>query len=214
MIVISFVFFTRYIIMFFLSVVTYYASTISSLTYKNLFVSLVLLAFMTITIIFYGSGILALGFELWLRDELGLRRLIRVKDLPESMKHFDMDYIHHERSHKDEHHGTKKEAIRQYVLKEIRRGHKFSTIILHLVQVGWSPQAIEHGLSGLEKEEEFMAALAKPRHKSAKSIADLALHIERELEKGKRLQHLIKEAMSLGWTDADLMDAIIILGKE
>jgi hypothetical protein len=210
-IVVSFAFFFRYIALFFTSVVTFYASTIFTLTQKDIFISIILLVFMTMTIIFYGVGMLALLFELWLRNELGLRRIIRKKELPEWMKHFDMGYIHHEKSHKEDEHGKKHEKIRDYVLEEMRRGHSFSTILLHLIKVGWSAKAIDDSLHELKGNEEFKKYLAKQENISTKAVASLGFDIQKKLNKGMHLKDIIKKVKNAGWSDAYLLDALLII---
>jgi riboflavin transporter FmnP len=211
MIVASFGFFFTYIFMFFRSVITYYASTITALTNSNILISAMLLLFMTLTILFYILGVGALLFELWLRNELGLRKIIPVKELPESIKHFDMSYIHHESRHDEKKHGKKFDMLKEYILKEMRRGHGFSVILKHILHVGWSLETVEDALRQLEKNAEFKMFSANMEHKHRLQTDQLAEYIEREMIRKIPFHKTLKMIKKFGWTDADLIDALVLI---
>jgi hypothetical protein len=208
----AFVFFFHYIIFFFESIVIFYTYTIKmTILSYNFFISFILLTFMALTILFYGFGTISMVFELWMRNELSLRKILRIKNLPEWAKHFDMQLLHHESAHKEEKHGKKYELLKDYILREMRRDHNFSTILLHIKKVGWSYKVIERTLAELSTSREFIEITKGMKHKSVKSIELLASYIQMELEKGVKLEKILKAIPKRGWTDMDLIDALINL---
>ncbi|MBN2111815.1 hypothetical protein JW707_01820 [Candidatus Woesearchaeota archaeon] len=208
----AFVLFFHYIIFFFESIVVFYTYTIKMtvLSY-NYFISFILLTFMALTILFYGFGTLSLLFELWLRNELQLRRILMIKKTPEWAKHFDMELLHHESAHEEDKHGKKYEMLKVYITREMERGHNFSTILMHIKKVGWSYKVIEKALAELSTSREFNQLTKGRKHKNSKSIAMLANYIQAELEKGVRLEKILKAIPGRGWNDTDLIDALISL---
>ena len=166
---------------------------------------------MTLTILFYIVGVGALIFELWLRNELGLRKIVPMKELPESIKHFDMGYIHHESKHVEKHHGKKFEMLKEYILNEMRRGHNFYSILRHIVHVGWSLETIEDALRELEKNKEFVQFSEMLEHKHRIKTDQLAEYIRRERIRKIPFHKTLRLIKKHGWTDADLIDALVLI---
>ncbi len=210
-IIASFAFFFNYIFIFFTSVISFYSSTISLNGEANPFISLSLLVFMAVTILFYGAGLFGLMFELWLRNELGIRSLFGVKELPEWMHHFDMAYLHHEKAHDESVHGEKIELLKNYITTEVRRGFRISIILKHISKVGWSEKSIGEAMREAKEDADYRKIMSSKKHKSSREIAVLASYIEKESAKNVLLYRLIPAIIRKGWNDEDIADAIILV---
>jgi len=187
----SFGFFAYYIYLFFKNTVIYYLATIKELVNSNMTISIYLVIFLVINILFYSVGMLSLFVELYLRRELWFEKY-RIAFVDFFIRHHHMPHIHHYEAHKHELHGEEKAFLKTYIYDGLLEGHSAIHIAEHLVEHGWGVDAVRKAVAGNKKLSTKLNDLVY-YHKHIRKIKGL----EKILKKNKRLSRKEQEELVL-----------------
>jgi len=156
----SILFFVYYIYLFFGNTATYYVTSIQTLVQENLFITVYLVLFFIINIIFYLSGVYGLFVELYLRGEIWFDKH-KIKHIEKLKQHHRFAFIHHEESHKVDIHGDKHHHIEEYIKTHLMEGEQLHTIVEHLIKSGWNHALVYSAKKAVIKDRVIMHVAKK-----------------------------------------------------
>jgi hypothetical protein len=134
----SLIFFVFYIYLFFENTTKYYVESIRTLLLSQPLITLVLVLFLAINIVFYSLGVISFFIEMYIRREIWFE-WHRIKFIENYyLKHHKFHFIHHPNAHKENVHGDKEEYLERYIKKHILEGEQIMAVQEHLKQQGWS----------------------------------------------------------------------------
>jgi hypothetical protein len=134
----SLIFFVFYIYLFFENTTKYYVESIRTLLLSQPLITLVLVLFLAINIVFYSLGVMSFFIEMYIRREIWFE-WHRIKFIENYyLKHHKFHFIHHPNAHKENVHGDKEEYLERYIKKHILEGEQIMAVQEHLKQQGWS----------------------------------------------------------------------------
>jgi hypothetical protein len=149
----SILFFTYYIYLFFHNTISYYLNSIKELFSTHTTITVYLIIFLVINIIFYTFGMISLFIELYLRRELWFEKH-SIGWIEE--KHHKFHFIHHFEAHKESIHGKSGEHLEKYIKKHLEEGEQLMGLKEHLINHGWPQEIVDNASKEVLKQKNFV----------------------------------------------------------
>ena len=196
----SLLFFIYYIYLFFQNTIIYYLNSIKELFSTQTTITVYLIIFLIINIIFYVSGILSLFIELYLRRALWFEKH-SISWIDNFEKHHKFHFIHHFEAHNEFIHGKEEKHLEHYIKKHLEEGEQLTAVKEHLRRHGWPNDIINESSKEVLKQKivvEKEGIIIE--HISVKKLRKIEYYIKKQMIKGKSIKEIKNKLIKKGWS--------------